>query len=197
MIVARCSSTCKPGELSKTTPSSGRASGWAERTPALFGSAEVIPDISSIQREGDVGVSDVAQGGLGDVAGTTASTSGRGGGALSEPYCNERPMRAVGSKATRAQSLAVERVQKKIRALDALRSTLDARNSLKRVFVESKGIFIAEPPQYLEPSLFSRKICARSRWGCRFARGKVISEQSVLNHLAPPIFAHDSTGSTH
>jgi hypothetical protein len=66
--------------------SGGRASGWAERSPALFCSAKVIPDISSIQREGDAGVSDVAQGGLGDVAGTTTSTSGRGDGALSEHY---------------------------------------------------------------------------------------------------------------
>jgi hypothetical protein len=33
--------------------SGGRDSGWAERTTALFCSAEVIADISSIQREGD------------------------------------------------------------------------------------------------------------------------------------------------
>jgi hypothetical protein len=52
-------------------------------------------------------------------------------------------MRAVGTKATRAQSLADERVQKTIRALDALRSTLDARNSLKRVHL--RMLLAADP----------------------------------------------------
>jgi hypothetical protein len=69
--------------------------------------------------------------------------SGGGGGALSEPSYNERPIRAVGTKATRAQRLADERVQKDIRALDALRSTLDARNSLKRV--QLRMLLAADP----------------------------------------------------
>jgi hypothetical protein len=93
----------------------------------------LIPDHALIQQEGDAGVSENAQGGLRNIAGTTASTTGGGSGAVSDPSSNELPMRPVGTKATRAQRWADERVQMKVRALEALISTLDARNSLKRV----------------------------------------------------------------
>jgi hypothetical protein len=114
--------------------SGGRASGWTERALTPFEQANVFHDVSYVRQAVDASVSNVAPDGLFEVAGAKASTNSKGDvGSGSDPSSNEPKYRTRGNKATRAQRSADERAQKKVRTLDALRSTLDARNSLKRV----------------------------------------------------------------
>jgi hypothetical protein len=107
--------------------SGGRASNFNELTPAQFQTAKFIGP------EDNVGESNLTQAGLGDSEGATESTSGeRSCASAPGPFPNDRFKRPAGTKATRAQRVADERINKKLRTLDALRETLETRNALKR-----------------------------------------------------------------